>query len=412
VTELVILFGVNGNAEPYLDHGWSPPEPDATWTRGGQAVLAIPRPEPADYRLILTLDVFRPDPRPWQRVTVSLGDTVLSRFLAGTGPMPDIWIPRRLIEMAPDSMPIRFDLPDAARPMDFGGGSDDRFLALAFRRLELHRLETEGSGIAAFRDAAMATESLGSNCLFGLVQRAAGAEPLGLLRFATSGLATLTAALAADFSGLGDLATTTAELHAPDGNPPWIVRDRRYGFVFHTDFHPDRVSREDILAREARRQPWLARKLRDDLASGEKLFVYQGDAARSPDDVAGLARDLRRRARGWLLLVLPDPARAGEVARRDDNLLVGYVSALPDPAVNPPPALADWERVLVRAVAIWRDARRGDEPEERFDEAWYLAANPGVAEAVRRGEFASGRAHYDLHGRAEGRAPGPPARGA
>jgi SAM-dependent methyltransferase len=38
-----------------------------------------------------------------------------------------------------------------------------------------------------------------------------------------------------------------------------------------------------------------------------------------------------------------------------------------------------------------------------FDEDRYLAANPDVAEAVRSGAFASGRAHYEAYGKAEGR---------
>lgn len=47
-----------------------------------------------------------------------------------------------------------------------------------------------------------------------------------------------------------------------------------------------------------------------------------------------------------------------------------------------------------------------------FDEAGYLAANPDVAAAVARGDMATGRAHFDAFGRAEGRAlrqPIPPA---
>ena len=42
-----------------------------------------------------------------------------------------------------------------------------------------------------------------------------------------------------------------------------------------------------------------------------------------------------------------------------------------------------------------------------FDETWYLSQNPGIAEAVLKGTFASGREHYVRHGRAEGRHPAP-----
>jgi hypothetical protein len=38
-----------------------------------------------------------------------------------------------------------------------------------------------------------------------------------------------------------------------------------------------------------------------------------------------------------------------------------------------------------------------------FNEADYLASNPDVAEAVRRGEISSGLEHYRLYGQVEGR---------
>jgi SAM-dependent methyltransferase len=40
---------------------------------------------------------------------------------------------------------------------------------------------------------------------------------------------------------------------------------------------------------------------------------------------------------------------------------------------------------------------------ENFDETGYLAANPDVAEAVRTGQFKSGRQHFEGHGRKESR---------
>jgi hypothetical protein len=43
--------------------------------------------------------------------------------------------------------------------------------------------------------------------------------------------------------------------------------------------------------------------------------------------------------------------------------------------------------------------------ETPFNEVAYLSANPDVAEAVKTGQFASGRQHYDLYGRFEGRGP-------
>src|SRR5438270_6415730 len=40
---------------------------------------------------------------------------------------------------------------------------------------------------------------------------------------------------------------------------------------------------------------------------------------------------------------------------------------------------------------------------DNFDESGYLAANPDVAEAVRKGQFRSGRQHFEGHGRKESR---------
>ena len=40
---------------------------------------------------------------------------------------------------------------------------------------------------------------------------------------------------------------------------------------------------------------------------------------------------------------------------------------------------------------------------ENFDERGYLAANPDIAEAVRTGQQASGRTHFEMFGLGEGR---------
>ena len=54
------------------------------------------------------------------------------------------------------------------------------------------------------RNLALQFESLGDNCELGLVQRRAGVEPLGLLRFAGAPLRRLITALDARFEGIDD----------------------------------------------------------------------------------------------------------------------------------------------------------------------------------------------------------------
>ena len=56
----------------------------------------------------------------------------------------------------------------------------------------------------ADRDLVLRFESLGDNCELGLVQRAAGVEPLGLLRFADSSLDRLVRLLDARADGIAE----------------------------------------------------------------------------------------------------------------------------------------------------------------------------------------------------------------
>lgn len=50
-------------------------------------------------------------------------------------------------------------------------------------------------------------------------------------------------------------------------------------------------------------------------------------------------------------------------------------------------------------------ATSSNDPAATFDEEFYLNRYPGVAEAVRRGDFSSGLEHYILFGAGEGRVP-------
>jgi MoaA/NifB/PqqE/SkfB family radical SAM enzyme len=62
-----------------------------------------------------------------------------------------------------------------------------------------------------------------------------------------------------------------------------------------------------------------------------------------------------------------------------------------------------------RALYCFPGSKEGAVTDDRtptmFDESFYLGTNPDVAEAVAHGFFSSGREHYELFGRGEGRAP-------
>ena len=117
-------------------------------------------------------------------------------------------------------------------------------------------------------------ESLGENCEFGLVQRRAGAEPLGLFRFSSAPLDKLLAALNARFDGMGHPDKLTIEI-SPNGRE-YMVLDEQFGIRYHAWVAVGEKEPAEIHRRECKRLPLLIQKLIEDLIDGEKLFVYHG----------------------------------------------------------------------------------------------------------------------------------------
>jgi hypothetical protein len=352
---LILSFGLNGTAAEHLREGWSRPEPGYTWTQGTRASLELPCLAAAsDYRLTFTTHlVFAPKARPWQRVAISANGHPLARLVVGGRGAFDVWLPKDVVEAPGRPITLQLELPDAGRPVDFGSPTDTRMLGLGFSELRLNALDFSGQGVDPEK-IAWSLESLGFNCEFGLVQRQFGAEPLGLLRFATARLNALVPALDAGFANLGDPSELDLTVHGADGREEWMILERRYGFVIHTHTSPRQATAEQIRRRESRRLRRLAEKLMDDLRDAEKLFVYQGDGLRSPQDADFLIGALRRYGPVTVLGVFADPARAGTAYRHSANLLVGYVDELHSPAEESAISRDVWQRMLVSAHALWR----------------------------------------------------------
>jgi hypothetical protein len=341
---LDIGFGREGNAREFIREGWSAPEPGLVWTSGRRARMVLPRPAGGAERWVLEAEIkpfVQGERLPSQRLGVSVNG-----MAAGVVRVRDLAVVRleapwgRLAEDA--AVELAFDLPDAARPRDLkDGSSDDRELGFSFHRLLFNpaspaspaRPAPSWAGTPAAElppDRLMlGFESLGENCEFGLVQRACGVEPLGLLRFASAPLDKLLAALHARFDGLGQPNNLTVELSA--NGREYMVLDRAFGFYYHAwvlagEKTPEEAGSE-IVAREVRRLPFLARKLAEDLESAEKIFVYHGMRPLSADDARALLRAVRLYGLATLLLVELAHAghAAGSVERAEDGLLRGYI---------------------------------------------------------------------------------------
>ncbi len=167
-------------------------------------------------------------------------------------------------------------------------------------------------------------ESLGDDCEFGVVQRFAGHDPLGLLRFAFMPMGGLLDLLDRGLDRLGE----------PDDT--FLVRDRRgeivvqlpsFGARYHTDIF-DRVGQEqEILDDQLRRLTFLRRKFVEDLQSAEKIFVRKGEGSSDPAVMLRLLEKLRRHGPATLLWVcLADGSKpVGTVEVVAPGLLRGHI---------------------------------------------------------------------------------------
>jgi hypothetical protein len=333
-------FRSSGNARPFFASGWSVPEEAETWSVGTASVLRLPGSLAAvpSFLVINARPHVQDGVLLSQRLRIAVNGVRVGSFTLTRRTVRACAIPAEALRGR--SLEISFETPDAARPSDVCGSNDQRALAVAFSSLRIYpdRLYSNGSFapgpsamLGQLSDAMtpqglmMCFESLGQNCEFGLVQRRCDAEPLGLLRFASTPLPTLLAALEGHFDGMGTAETVQAEISA--NGREFMIKDKRYGLVYHAWVNAGEMTAEEVARREVRRLPILVRKLREEMELGEKVFVFKGMGAAAEEDVFPLAAWLRRYGPNTLLLVtLADAAHPpGSVERRQAGFFVGYV---------------------------------------------------------------------------------------
>jgi len=137
VAGVTLDFGRAGNAKNYMTEGWSNPEVNYTWTNGSRARLQIKGFRAVDnFTLKFTAAPFAPPVRPYQRITILVNDIELGKVAIEESVEIALTIPPGSIPAPVDPLILTFELPDAARPVDFdSSNSDSRLLGLAFRRL-------------------------------------------------------------------------------------------------------------------------------------------------------------------------------------------------------------------------------------------------------------------------------------
>ncbi|MBN8930336.1 MAG: hypothetical protein BGO51_25185 [Rhodospirillales bacterium 69-11] len=329
-----------------LIEGWGRPEDTEVWMKDGQARLRIPAPPSGSAYLVLGL---RAPAAPSRRgLTVMAGERVLGRYHV-TGPTTRaIRLPAELAG-TPEGLVLTFLAGDGPVNLRFAALQPDHPAAPP------PPADDDGSDRALM----LRFESLGENCEFGLVQRAYGAEPIGLMRFASTDLRRLLLALDGGFAGIGAPEALTVEVSKDE----YMVSDRVYGLHYHAWVLTRDMSAEEVHAREVRRVPFLVRKLTEDLAGGHKIFVRSSRGIETEEEAYALVPSLRRWGPNELLFVLQaDAAHApGTVERRAPGFLVGYVERFA-PGENAHDFLAPQWRAICRAAEalVWPAAAPAD----------------------------------------------------
>jgi hypothetical protein len=174
----------------------------------------------------------------------------------------------------------------------------------------------------------MRFQSLGQNCEFGLFQRQCGAEPLGILRFASIEVSKLIEGLELGFADVG---SDDLQL-AKDSKKEWHGRHKRYGLNYHT-FNFDEEMPPNFLQKERARLDYLARQFREQLNDAEKILVIQGREM-NLEQVLPVLHLLRQYSpRNRLLWVTPtdEAVRSGTVDILAPGFCRGYVDRLAPP---------------------------------------------------------------------------------
>jgi hypothetical protein len=327
---LTLTFGKDGNEANYLGGGWSGDEPGGRWMIGQGSELWLEHPGQG-HDVILELEIgvmgVPPGNAP-QRLVVGVRNQGIAQIAAGNGGTVGFHIPAALISQ-PGPVRIVFMHPDFTRPMDLHGGSDDRALSFSVRSLALFRVPPLGPvarGATLPRDQMISRfESLGDNCEFGLVQRMMAAEPLGLLRFSFIDLPMLLRGLRSGFAGLGEPETT--EILVAGKDREFVVRETVYGMSYHTFQYEHQMTLDTVRRQQTTRLDFLRRKLMEDIAGGEKIFVVKRTPALRPEEVLPLFTALNQTRRNWLLWMVPADAKhnAGTVEMPLPGLLRGYI---------------------------------------------------------------------------------------
>ena len=218
-------------------------------------------------------------------------------------------------------------------------------------------LDPNAATVLDDRDLVLLFESIGDNCELGLVQRRAGAEPLGLLRFAGTPLRNLLRGLNARFANIAD--PNHIRINPEHGE--YMVKLTKYDFTYHADVKVGDMEPEALHQQQIRTVGFLAAKLIADLENPSKILVFRQNEPLLGSDLIDLRIALSAYGPSILLWVQEAcPGHPpGSVDVADERMMVGYVRRLAERDTVPDLDFGSWMQVLRRAHAISLQARDG-----------------------------------------------------
>jgi hypothetical protein len=164
-------------------------------------------------------------------------------------------------------------------------------------------------------------EAVAGNCDMGLALRDVGYESLSLLRFAGATASVAIRGIETQFAGIGE------RLRGQIADNPiaeWMIIDE-FGLRYHSHQSSREVSETDVIFAQRRHLTILQRKFAEDVADGEKIFVYSDHYTVRPVETAmALFLALNRHRPNRMLWVCPDDK---EEFGRVVELLPGFFRA-------------------------------------------------------------------------------------
>ncbi len=355
--ECELLFQKETCKRECLGHGWSTSERNFTWTSGDRSEVVLPVPAGATlFYLEIWLSPFtRPPVLKAQRLIVKINGTAVGRSVVEGRTVLGYCFPRPVVGQY---LNIEFHHPDCKRPGDILESSDRRLLAFAFDRLRLFRvLHAPPPLVQPPADDSRTSmmlrfESLGDNGEFGVVQRRAGAEPLGLLRFSRQPIDLLVRAVDERFARLLD----------PDESRVVTSTDGREYEIYVASYrmtYPTQITTTEMdiaTVRKAQTEPTRSkvRLFLEAVTGGEKIFVFKRNKPLALHEALPLFAALNRIGPAVLLIVCHSdgahPARSIDVIM--PGLFFGYLTEFGNMTDAQPVATDDWYALCHEALSL------------------------------------------------------------